>query len=371
MLYNSTLNVSLAAISENTAAAARALDGAEVIPVLKRDAYGMGLCEVARAVCDAVPIKRIAVAQASEAAALRGAGFDGEIMLVAALAHNIMLDALTLDIVPPVGDCDTAIALSRAAGDKICNIQLKIDAGLGRLGAAPGPELEKLAATVKLLPNLHVSGAYMHFSLLELADEPAAERELAIYLDGIAQLEALGICVPLRHASSSGVSEWFPKANLDAVRLGRRLYMGPPFKVGAYADKGSVIEPVTWRSTVVAVRNLLPGQACGYGGAFRATEPSQIAVVPVGYGDGLLRELAAARAPVMVNSQIGKLVSTAMDSCYIDVTGLKCRIGDEVIFFGTSKSGAFLSVRDVAATISEEGVQLTSNLTTRVGRTYE
>ncbi|MDR0906042.1 MAG: alanine racemase [Oscillospiraceae bacterium] len=367
MFFHSKFTVDLTAIAQNAVNAARALGGTAIIPVLKGNAYGHGAAEVLRALDGAIPFDCIAVAHVSEAAELRNAGCEKKIMLVSAAPRGLIPDALALGVILPVGDVDTVAAIARAA-EKPTAVQIKINSGLNRFGASAGAELDAVIRAVKAQPKLKITGAYTHFSLLDKIDESTARQQLSAYLNGVAQIEAAGIAVPLRHAAASNVSEWFPSANLDAVRLGRRLFMGPP--PGGAPDDGSVTEPGTWASSVTAVRTLERGERFGYGGSFTAENRMKIAVAAAGYGDGLSEAVCAAGAPVLVDGRRARLLAAFMDSCLIDVTDCDCRLGSEVVFFGRAADGAFLSAREVAAAIGEEGVLLTSRLSARVEHKY-
>jgi alanine racemase len=363
MFFHSIFTVDLGAIARNAEIAARSLGGAAVIPVLKGNAYGHGAVEVFRAIDGAIAFTHVAVAHVSEAAELRNAGCEKEIMLVSAAPQGLIADALALGVILPVGDAETAAAIARAA-EKTVAVQIKINSGLNRLGARAGAELDAVIKAVKAEPKLKIAGVYTHLSLLDKIDETTAREQLGAYLEGVAQVEAAGITVPLRHAAASNVSEWFPEASLDAVRLGRRLFMGPP--EGGAADDGSVTEPGTWASSVTAVRTLERGERFGYGGGFTAERKMKIAVAAAGYGDGLSEAVCAAGAPVLVDGRRGRLIAAFMDSCLIDITDCGGAVGSEVVFFGRAADGAFLSAREVAAAIGEEGVLLTSRLSARV-----
>ena len=367
MISNSTLTVNLDTIAQNASAIKRALNGAELIPVLKGNAYGHGQAEIYSALRPAIEGGHIAVAHMSEAAVLCEAGCSERIMLVSGFPTDAISEALDMNVILPIGDPVTAKAVSDAASGAV-SVQIKLNCGLNRFGAKPGAELDELIRTIKLLPKLNVVGVYTHFSLIDHIDRPAAQTELNRFLDGVSQLSAAGINPPLRHAAASNVSEWYPESHLDACRVGRRLFIGPPAE-GA-ADDGTITESGTWSSTVTALKHLSAGERFGYGGTFEAKRPTEIAILGVGHADGVVAELCAVGAPILIDGRRGRLIGANMDCCYVDVTECGARVGSEVIFFGHSATGAVLTVREVAATIGAEGVFLTSKLTSRVNRKY-
>ena len=379
MFFNSTFTVNTSILARNGEIAQKNLGNTEIIPVLKGDAYGYGTEKVYNTLKAAIAPTRYAVAHVSEAAELRRCGSTEELMLISGVPLAAVRDALELGVTLTVANAETARHVARLA-DKPAAVQIELDCGLNRYGTKLGAELDALIAAIKSEPRLCVSGVYTHFTLLDFVDEDAVRRELDAYLDGVARIEAAGIEVPLRHAASSNVSEWFPAAHLDAVRLGRRLYMGPPrHRIGTVHDDG-VREPGTWRSTVTAVRRVTADERLGYGGEFCAGRDTTICLVSVGYADGLEPRLCSVLtaspaatmrgAPVLVNGRRARLLGANMDSCYIDAGDCDAKLGDEVVFFGRSASGAELSAQDLAALIDDEGVYLSSRLTARVGREY-
>ena len=179
-------------------------------------------------------------------------------------------------------------------------------------------------------------------------------------------LRAAGIEPGLRHVACSAASEQYPEYCLDAVRVGRRLFMDAPT-----APRGDILEVSTWRSFVTMVHPRRAGEQIGYGGAVTLAHDALIATVGVGYGDGLNPALASAKAPVLIGRKRCTLLACCMDQCLIDVTGTDCRPGDEVVFFGYDRFGNCLPSQEVALLIGgDEGCGLTAALSPRVVRAY-
>jgi alanine racemase len=349
-------------------------EGVACIPVLKANAYGLGAVPVARALCSTGLVHTLAVAQVSEGVALRQAGItQPDIFVLGGVPQHLFALAVQYDIQLTLFHPHTAVVLSEEAarqGKGAVGVHLKIETGLHRAGAKPGAELQALAQSVLDCKNLQIKSVFTHFADGERADSPLAKQQYALYRQALAQLRAMGIDPPLRHVCNSGGSEWYTDAHENAVRLGRRLYMDNPLHPLAPGTPGAIQEVCSWRSWVTNLRTVMPGETIGYDAAWTATRPSQIATVCVGYCDGLYMPLTKAGAPVLVGSQRGRLIGTCMDQCFVDVTDIPCAVGDEVTFFGTSKSGAVLSAQEVATLVGEEGVLLTSLLTPRVARVY-
>ena len=365
--HNSYLLVDLDVIRRNARVILAGLaPGTELIPVLKDDAYGLGLVPVARTLCQLPEIRRFALAHVSEGLELRAAGIDRELLVMgAALPFQLEAAAeaeLTLACPRPGFLTEYAEAASRVG--KRARVQIKLDTGLHRIGL----EQQELSAFIEeylaCAGGVEITGAFSHFS--DVAYPAICQREYAAFLAAVETLKAGGVPVPMRHMACSASSERWPRYNLDAVRCGRRLYMDRPD-----APDGSIQEAVSWRGFVTQVKARRTGERIGYGGAVTLKKDSLIATVGVGYGDGLNKELFRVGASVLLGGQCRTLLACCMDQCLIDATGLDCRVGDEVTFFGYDGKGGFLSSQDVASLInSDEGCGLTSALSPRVKRVY-
>lgn len=169
------------------------------------------------------------------------------------------------------------------------------------------------------------------------------------------------------HISASESSELFPQYALDAVRIGRRLYMDHPKK-----PLGNIQEVVSWRSYLTNVKQRRAGDSLAYFGKYVLDKDTVVATVGVGYGDGLNEKLVACHAPVLVGGKRCPLLACCMDQCFVDVTGVEdAKVGDEITFFGYDSVGNFLSSQETANLIGDdEGCGLTSALMHRVARVF-
>lgn len=365
-MNNSVLETDLAQVRRNAETTLRALPGGtRLLPVLKCDAYGLGAAPVAQALEGLDAVCGFAVAHVSEGLHLRAAGLRKDI-LVMSCALPWQLEAavqagLTLTCGRP-GFAAELNAAAEAAGTS-ARVHLKIDTGLHRIGFAP-EELDGLAEELRRAPRLHVTGTFSHFS--NTPDAARCVHEYALYRSALDRLHAAGLEPGLRHMACSAASELYPDCALDAVRVGRRLFMDHPT-----VPRGDIREVSTWRSFVTMVKPRRAGDTLGYGGSVVLDHDAQIATVGVGYGDGLLESLAAAKAPVLIDGKRCTLLACCMDQCLVDVTGADCRPGDEAVFFGYDRFGNCLPSQEVALLIGgDEGCGLTAGLSPRVVRRY-
>ena len=340
--------------------------GTELIPVLKDDAYGLGLVPVTRALCTLPEIRRVAIAHVSEGIALREAGIDKEILVMGGALPFQMEAAAEAELTlacPHLGFLRQYCATAERVG-KRAKVQIKIDTGLHRIGLEPG-ELDEFMDELSVCGNTaDITGAFSHFSAV--ADEALCAIEYRIFLEALEKLSDGGVVIPMRHIACSAASEYRTQYNLDAVRCGRRLFMDKPG-----ATDGSITEAASWRSFVTHVKKRKAGETIGYGGAVTLERDSTVATVGVGYGDGLNQKLFRVGAPVLLNGEKCRMLACCMDQCMIDASAVDCRVGDEVTFFGYDGKGCFLSSQAIAALVGkDEGCGLTSALSGRVARVY-
>lgn len=192
-------------------------------------------------------------------------------------------------------------------------------------------------------------GVFSHFSTGETKESPTAYRQFQLYQQALAQLQAAGIDPLQKHMCNSGGSDWFRASFCNAVRIGRRLYMDNQAEPLTPGTPGAVQEACSWRASVTNLRVVEAGDTVGYDAAWTAPRRTRVATVCVGYGDGLYYPLAEAGGPLLVGEQKARLLATCMDQCFVDVTDIPCRAGDEVTFFGQSSGGAPCPSRNSAS----------------------
>ncbi len=365
-MNNSYLEIDTDILTENARAILKSLGGAALIPVLKDNAYGLGMVPIAALLCSMPEIRCIAVSHVSEGLELRSAGIDREVLIMSSALPFQLEAAVEAELTLTCARLGFAAELAEAAEHvgKQARMQVKIDSGLHRIGLEP----EELDAFIEEYRQHHealeITGLYSHFSDAENAALDAQQFQL--FEDASRKLQDAGVPAPMRHMSNSAAAELYPQYHLDAVRIGRRLFMDRTTDL-----LGDVKEAASFRGYITNLKRRHPGDQLGYGGAVTLEEEALIATVGVGYGDGLNQDLFKVRAPILVNGRQGHLLACCMDQCMADVTGIDCRVGDEVTFFGYDGHGNFLSSQSQAALVnSDEGCGLTSALSPRVKRVY-
>jgi alanine racemase len=361
--------VDLEAIAANTRAVKRWVgDRVEVIAVVKANAYGHGAVPVARAALSA-GASRLAVHRIAEGIALRRAGIEAPILVMAPLLPEEAPEVVRWGLTPTLSTPEAAQALSaaaRAAG-RILPVHVEVDTGMGRAGLLPAEVLPFLRA-LQGMEGLSLEGLYTHFATADESDPSFAMRQLRRFEEVIGTLEAAGIRIPLRHAANSAATMRFRAAHFEAVRPGLALYgmrpspeWEPPFPSRP---------ALTLKSRVIRVWTLAPGESVGYGRTFVAHREARMALVPIGYGDGYLRALSN-RGAVLIRGQRAPIRGrVSMDQIVVEVTGIpEVRVGDEVVILGRQGCEE-IRAEDLAEWAGTINYEITTLISPRVPRLY-
>lgn len=316
----------------------------QIIAVVKANAFGHGAGETARIFQDA-GANFFAVTTPGEALELRAADIMGRVLVFLPPLPEQIETLLAAELDLTVGDAAglDAVAKVALASGKTAPVHLKVDTGMGRLGALP-PEALTLAKRIAQTPSLRFAGIYTHFARALEKDETATRRQFDEFDRVLRGLEHAGIDPGLRHCANSAALVRFPDLRLDAVRPGTILYGQYPS--GAVPRTLDLRE--TWRmqTRIVAVRDVPAGSAVGYGGDYVTRRPSKLAVLPVGYADGftvapasissgwrgLKNWLRPAPITVTVRGRRAPVVGrVAMQICTVDVSEIPdVAVGDVV-----------------------------------------
>jgi alanine racemase len=335
--YRCWVEVDLDALRHNVAAIRRRIPPTtQLMAVVKADAYGHGLAQVAGVLMHA-GVDAFAVANLTEALVLRQIGGPGWPILLFGSALPFEIEKIVEQgITPTISALDEARLFNAAAGQRRIPVHVEIDTGMGRVGfwhEEAGPALAEIAA----LPHLQIEAIYTHFPS---ADDNLVEtrRELELFLR---------IAAPAcrRHAANSAALLNVPESHLDMVRPGLLLYGIPP---ATLARSDEFRPALSFKARVAHVKNVEAGRTISYGQTFVARRPMKIATVVAGYADGFNRYLSN-NAEVLVGGARCPVVGrVTMDQIMVDVTRLPAAgCGDEVVFIGR-QGDAEISASEVA-----------------------
>ncbi|MFS0868158.1 alanine racemase [Microbacterium sp. 179-B 1A2 NHS] len=333
-----------------------ALTDAEVIAVVKADGYGHGAVRSARAAL-AGGAARLAVVDVREALELRDAGIDAPVLAWLHAPNSSFVDAAAARIELGISSFDQLTAAAAAASvDTPVDIHLKVETGLGRNGIAPSDYQTVFAEAARLerAGLIRVVGIFSHLSNTSLDDDRAALSRFTVAQAGA---EAAGLRPRLRHIAASHAAISMPEARLGCVRLGISIYGLSPFEDRTSADLG--LRPaMTLRGSVAAVRRVPAGHGVSYGYLHRTASESTLALISLGYADGVPRAASGA-GPVAIGGHHYRVAGRiAMDQFVVDVGDAPVTVGDEAVLFGDPEAGApsVTEWADAAGTINYEVV---------------
>lgn len=316
----------------------RRLTESEVIAVVKADGYGHGAVRSAVAAL-AGGATRLGVADIAEAIALRRAGIDAPIVAWLHAPGTSFVEAASHGIELGISSFEQLLAAAAAASaDRPVAVHLKLETGLSRNGIAPADQRVVFAEAARLerIGRLRVVALFSHLSNASAEDDRAS---LRTFEDAVAAAASLGLAPPLRHLAATNAAIALPETRLGCVRIGIGLYGLSPFPDRSSADLG--LRPaMALRGAVAAVRRVPAGQGVSYGYDFRAERETTLALVPLGYADGVPRQASGA-GPVMIGGRRFTVAGRiAMDQFVVDVGDHPVAVGEEVVLFGDPTLGA-------------------------------
>ena len=352
--------ISRKALLNNLGVVRSAAGDAQVMAVVKANAYGHGLIQTAR-LFEAAGVRYFGVALVEEGLALRRAGIQARILVLNGVMDEGLQVCLAARLTPVVHDLTQIALLERAArGNAFC-VHVELDTGMGRLGLTPS-QVEPFIQGLALFPDLRLEGLMTHF--------PVADQDAAFTRAQLAQLHAAaaafrraGFPPTMLHAANSPALFRLPDARLGLVRVGGALY-------GADPSCGELQAALRLESRVLTLREIERGQSVGYDRSYRAERRTHVASVPLGYGDGLMRSLAGSGSMLVRGRRCRIVGNVSMDLTTIDVTDVPdCAPGDLVTVLGT-QGGETISVFDMARHAGTIPYHVLATLGDRVPRRY-
>lgn len=351
-LTRARVEIDLGALQRNGAAVARRA-GVPLLPMVKADAYGVGAGAAVRAL-EGLDPWGYGVATVREGEDLRDLGVSRPIVVFTPLLEQDLPRARSARLTPTLGFAREIEAWRRAGAG---SWHLSIDTGMSRAGIP----WREVGTIVQLVESIPPEGAFTHFHSAELNDGTLQAQE-ELFRQAIASLPSRP---RLLHTDNSAAIARRGRSSWDLVRPGIFLY-----GVGSGSSAAVQPEPVVhMRAPIVEIRNLEAGDTVSYGATLRLERPARIATLAVGYADGYPRSLSEAGS-VLVGGTFAPVAGTVtMDMTMIDVTTVKCDVGDVVTLIGRA-GDTVLTVERVADDASMSPYELLTGLRSRVERTY-
>lgn len=341
--------------------------GTRLMGLVKANAYGHGAAPVAEAMLEA-GADYLAVACLAEAEQLRAAGISAPILILGVTPTLFAGELEELGLTQAVGSLSYARELSKRLRGRL-RVHLKLDTGMGRLGFAAhdARQLRELCQALEL-PGLDFEGVFTHFAVSDVPGDGFTAVQYRRFTDAVEQAErALGRRFEIRHCANSGAVINYRQLGMDMVRPGvisYGMYPGP--------ERGglSLRPALELKSRVYAITEHAAGDTVSYGRTYTVQAPSRLAVVPIGYADGLHRVLSG-KIDMLIRSrrcpQVGRI---CMDMCMVDISALpECAEGDVVTVIGRDGNEQILAdeLAEKAGTINYE---ISCAIGPRVPRVY-
>jgi alanine racemase len=336
-MWQAEVRVDLDAIRQNVARL-RAGTAAEVMTVVKADGYGHGMLPVARAALSA-GATWLGVATLDEALALRAAGIQAPVLawlLAPGLPLHLGIEA-DVDLSAASRESLGELIAAARQADRTARVHLKIDTGLNRGGATPADWVALLESAAKAQADglIEVAGVWSHFAIADQPGHQSIDAQLAVFDEGLAVAARFGVHPQYRHMANSPAMLTRPDAHYDLVRTGIATYGLSPIA----GEQFGLRPAMTVRGRVTLAKRVPAGSGVSYGHTYTTPAESTLAVLPLGYGDGVPRH-ASNTGPVLLGGVRRRIAGrVCMDQIVLDCGDDPVRAGDVAILFGPGDHG--------------------------------
>jgi alanine racemase len=358
------VEIDLNAISNNVRVFREIIDiETKIIGVVKANAYGHGLVDTARAIWTS-GADILATFNIEEAISLRVAKIRCPILIIGYVEPKDFRRLLDFDLTITIFNPDDAIRLNQEATkqNKWARVDLKIDTGMNRFGISPLDAIEQYQK-ISSLEHIKITGIHSHFA--DANDRDYSHEQIRQMQNVLFGLQQIGSSAPMVHMAATAGSFLYSEAHFDAIRVGIGLY-------GYYDSKTEepkLMPALEFKSQVAQVKRVAKGESVGYARTFYAEKPLKIAVIPCGYSDGYSRGLSN-KAYVLLHGKRARVIGRiCMNIFMIDVTGINCAVGDEVILIG-SQGGGKVSAEDLATLDDTIPHEILSRINPNLPREY-
>jgi len=338
----------------------------KIMAMVKAFSYGSGSFEIAN-ILQYHRIDYLAVAYADEGVELRKAGIKSPIMVMnpdeqsfdAIIKHNLEPEIYNFRSLRLLQE---ATQVNIIPDNKPVKVHIKVDTGMHRLGFGED-EIDLLIEKLKEIPSIFVQSVFSHLAASEdPAHDDFTRQQIESFRMMAEKIQSGTDHHIMMHILNSAGIHRFPEAQFDMVRLGISLY-----GISNSSTEQSHLENVsTLKSTISQIKTIKKGHSIGYSRSFVAKEDMEIAVIPVGYADGLNRKLSNGAGSVYIHEQPAAVIgNVCMDMCMVDVTGIDANEGDDVIIFGKGHT-----ITELAKTLETIPYEVLTNISRRVKRVY-
>lgn len=335
-----------------------------ILVTVKSNAYGHGIIPVSGELVNC-GVDYLGVATIDEGILLRKNGFKVPILVLGNILVDHVEPIIKYNLCQAVSSIDLAYVLNKEAKkqNKIANIHIKIDTGMGRLGILHNDALEFIKK-INNFSNLKIEGIFTHFPCAD-TDKKFTLAQINIFNKIIQDLDRIKIHIPLKHAANSTGLISYKNSHFNLVRPGLIIYGLSPVK-----DLKLKLKPVMGLySRIIFIKDLPKGHGISYGHIYKTKRKTSIATLPIGYGDGYMRHFSN-QARVLVNTRFCPVIGrVCMDQVMVDVTMVNVKIGDKVTLIG-QENNKKISVEELADLADTIPYEITCSFNNRIPRIY-
>jgi alanine racemase len=353
--YRSWVEVDLDNFTSNLMEIKRLIGNAvDFMQTVKADAYGHGAIEISHAALRA-GARMLGVANADEGVQLRISGIEAPIVILGPSTLPEIPDIIKYHLTPSVSDAKFVSTLENqlTRASRIISVHVEVDTGMGRGGTMHNEALD-LLRHIQALPHIKLEGLFSHFASSETMTAEN-EQQWRLFSGLLADLQRLGIDIPVKHMDNSGAILNYPQLKLDMARPGLMTYGIYPSE--ETRSKAALAPVMSFKTTVVLIKEFPEGYGIGYNRTYITKDRTRVATIPVGYGDGYPFILSNTGEALIDGKRAPVIGRVSMDMCTIDVTHIPgCAIGDEVVLLGR-QGNEYISANEIAGkarTISYE-----------------
>lgn len=361
--------INLDAMCSNVSQALERMKPAKLMAIIKTDAYGHGAVRSAKAL-DEIGVYAFGVATPGEALELRRAEIKNPILILGYVFEEYFDRMIENDIDLALFDLNTAKLLNSHAEKlgKKARVHIKADTGMGRIGFQPCDESAEIIKEIAALNNIEIDGMFTHFACADSKDKASVNRQIERFTHFVAKVKSEGVSLPIVHCYNSASIVDFDKPLFDMVRCGIITYgLEPSDEVSKTNIKLQKVMSI--KSHVAYVKKVGAGFTVSYGSTYVTDKETEIATIPVGYGDGYPRTLSN-KGMVLIGGHFAKIIGrVCMDQFMVDVTGLGVSRGDEVILMGSDGENS-ITAEEIGDLSGRFNYELVCDINKRVPRVY-
>lgn len=361
--------INLDAMCSNVSQALERMKPAKLMAIIKTDAYGHGAVRSAKAL-DEIGVYAFGVATPGEALELRRAEIKNPILILGYVFEEYFDRMIENDIDLALFDLNTAKLLNSHAEKlgKKARVHIKADTGMGRIGFQPCDESAEIIKEIAALNNIEIDGMFTHFACADSKDKASVNRQIERFTNFVAKVRSEGVSLPIVHCYNSASIVDFDKPLFDMVRCGIITYgLEPSDEVSKTNIKLQKVMSI--KSHVAYVKKVGAGFTVSYGSTYVTDKETEIATIPVGYGDGYPRTLSN-KGMVLIGGHFAKIIGrVCMDQFMVDVTGLGVSRGDEVILMGSDGENS-ITAEEIGNLSGRFNYELVCDINKRVPRVY-